>query len=94
MVDHGTNPDRRVTASRLEASRSGSTRQPSTAQLVWSGELQDHVPGGFRRPCEHEPGTISRKLAAEHAGDIEQGVAAANHAGVMRAVTDNVAFCT
>ncbi|MGB8113679.1 MAG: hypothetical protein WCF22_07885, partial [Candidatus Sulfotelmatobacter sp.] len=93
-VDHGPNPDGRVTASRLEASRSGSTSRPSTAHPVWSWELQGHVPGGFRRPRDHEPSTILRKIASQHARYVNEGTAAANHANVMRAVAHHIAFDT
>lgn len=54
--------------------------------------MQHIFPGDFSRFRLQKLGALLRHLAAENPANINQGMAAANHAGIMRAVAHNVAF--
>jgi hypothetical protein len=55
-------------------------------------ELQKNFAGDFQRFLLHQFCSSFRQIASENAANINERMAAANHADIMRAVADNVAF--
>lgn len=54
--------------------------------------MQHNFPSDFQRFLLQQLCAILRHLAAQNPANIDQGTATANHADVMRAVADYVAF--
>ena len=54
--------------------------------------MQHDLPGDFHWLRLHQLGAILGQVASEDRADIDERTAAANHAGVMWAVADNIAF--
>jgi len=69
------------------------SRCPPSGPLGF-GKRQDNFAWRFDRLLCNQLGPLLREIATEKPGNIEQRMTPTNHTDVMRAVADDIAFCT